>query len=294
MLSSQQSRILQFIKDHTGSTGRSPSVRAIAAAVGFRSPASVQAQLKALERDGYLRVVSDRPRILAVSFSGAWPASPASPERPNGDHGDALTVRQLRILEFIRDAVNERGYPPSIREICDEVGLTSTGSVHSQLQMLEKKGFIRRDPTKPRAVEVYVEGPASVVPRPLPAYAPVLTGPIAAGTGVLSDDQIEEMMPLPRDLVGQGELFVLRVKGDSMIQARIFDGDYVVVRRQTGADNGDIVAALVPNLENEATVKTWSMKNGHVQLMPANPAYDPIDADEAAVLGKVVAVLRRL
>jgi repressor LexA len=207
---------------------------------------------------------------------------------------EELTTRQRRILEFIRDAVNERGYPPSIREICDEVGLTSTGSVHSQLQMLEKKGFIRRDPTKPRAVEVYVEGPASVVPRPLPAYAPVLTGPIAAGTGVLSDDQIEEMMPLPRDLVGQGELFVLRVKGDSMIQARIFDGDYVVVRRQTGADNGDIVAALVPNLEDEATVKRWSTKNGHVLLMPANPAFDPIDGDGASVLGKVVAVLRRL
>ncbi len=186
--------------------------------------------------------------------------------------GEELTTRQRRILEFIRDAVNERGYPPSIREICDEVGLTSTSSVHSQLQTLEKKGFIRRDPTKPRAIEVYVEGPAPVVPRPLPAYAPLLSGPIAAGTGVLPDDQIEEMLPLPRDLVGQGELFVLRVT----------------------AENGDIVAALVPNLEDEATVKTWSMKNGHVRLMPANPAYDPIDGDAASVLGKVVAVLRRL
>src|SRR6266496_3035700 len=168
--------------------------------------------------------------------------------------GEELTTRQRRILEFIRDAVNERGYPPSIREICDEVGLTSTSSVHSQLQTLEKKGFIRRDPTKPRAIEVYVDGPAPVVPRPLPAYAPLLSGPIAAGTGVLPDDQIEEMLPLPRD----------------------------------------IVAALVPNLEDEATVKRWSMKNGHVQLMPANPTYDPIDGDEASVLGKVVAVLRRL
>src|SRR6266540_2193370 len=148
--------------------------------------------------------------------------------------GEELTTRQRRILEFIRDAVNERGYPPSIREICDEVGLTSTSSVHSQLQTLEKKGFIRRDPTKPRAIEVYVDGPAPVVPRPLPAYAPLLSGPIAAGTGVL------------------------------------------------------------PDLEDEATVKRWSMKNGHVQLMPANPTYDPIDGDEASVLGKVVAVLRRL
>lgn len=208
--------------------------------------------------------------------------------------GEELTTRQRRILEFIRDAANERGYPPSIREICDEVGLTSTSSVHSQLQTLEKKGFIRRDPTKPRAIEVYVEAPALAVPRPLPAYAPLLSGPIAAGTGVLPDDQIEEMLPLPRDLVGQGELFVLRVRGDSMIEAGIFGDDYVVVRRQPTAENGDIVAALVPNLENEATVKQWSMKNGHVRLMPANPAYDPIDGDEASVLGKVVAVLRRL
>jgi repressor LexA len=207
---------------------------------------------------------------------------------------EELTTRQRRILEFIRDAVNDRGYPPSIREICDEVGLTSTSSVHSQLQTLEKKGFIRRDPTKPRAIEVYVESPAVAVPRPLPTYAPLLSGPIAAGTGVLPDDQIEEMLPLPRDLVGQGELFVLRVRGDSMIEAGIFADDYVVVRRQQNADNGDIVAALLPNMEEEATVKRWSMRNGHVRLMPANPAFEPIDGDRASVIGKVVAVLRRL
>jgi repressor LexA len=139
--------------------------------------------------------------------------------------GEELTSRQRRILEFIRDAVNEHGYPPSIREIGDEVGLTSTSSVHSQLQTLEKKGFIRRDPTKPRAIEVFVDSPAAAIPRPLPAYAPLLSGPIAAGTGVLPDDQIEEMLPLPRDLVGQGELFVLRVRGDSMIEAGIFGDD---------------------------------------------------------------------
>jgi repressor LexA len=208
--------------------------------------------------------------------------------------GEELTSRQRRILEFIRDAVNEHGYPPSIREIGDEVGLTSTSSVHSQLQTLEKKGFIRRDPTKPRAIEVFVDSPAAAIPRPLPAYAPLLSGPIAAGTGVLPDDQIEEMLPLPRDLVGQGELFVLRVRGDSMIEAGIFGEDYVVVRRQPIAENGDIVAALVPNLEDEATVKRWSVRGGHVKLMPANPAYEPIDGDAASVLGKVVAVLRRL
>ena len=208
--------------------------------------------------------------------------------------GEELTSRQRRILEFIRDAVNEHGYPPSIREIGDEVGLTSTSSVHSQLQTLEKKGFIRRDPTKPRAIEVFVDSPAAAIPRPLPAYAPLLSGPIAAGTGVLPDDQIEEMLPLPRDLVGQGELFVLLVRGDSMMEAGIFGDDYVVVRRQPIAENGDIVAALVPNLEDEATVKRWSVRGGHVKLMPANPAYDPIDGDKASVLGKVVAVLRRL
>lgn len=207
---------------------------------------------------------------------------------------EELTSRQRRILEFIHDAVTERGYPPSIREICDAVGLTSTSSVHSQLETLEKKGYIRRDPTKPRAIEVYVDRPVTTVPRPLPTYAPLLSGPIAAGTGVLPDDQVEEMLPLPRELVGQGDLFVLRVRGDSMIEAGIFGDDYVVVRRQDAADNGDVIAALVPNVEDEATVKRLSMKDGHRLLMPANPAYEPIDGDQAAILGKVVAVLRRL
>jgi repressor LexA len=206
---------------------------------------------------------------------------------------EELTTRQRRILEVIHDAVTERGYPPSIREICDAVGLTSTSSVHSQLETLEKKGYIRRDPTKPRAIEVYIDRPATTV-RPLPTYAPLLSGPIAAGTGVLPDNQIEEMLPLPRELVGQGELFVLRVRGDSMIEAGIFGDDYVVVRRQDAANNGDIVAALVPNMEDEATVKRLSMRDGHRRLMPANPAYEPLDGDQATILGKVVAVLRRL
>jgi repressor LexA len=206
---------------------------------------------------------------------------------------EELTNRQRRILEVIHDAVTERGYPPSIREICDAVGLTSTSSVHSQLETLEKKGYIRRDPTKPRAIEVYIDRPAATV-RPLPTYAPLLSGPIAAGTGVLPDNQIEEMLPLPREVVGQGELFVLRVRGDSMIEAGIFGDDYVVVRRQDAANNGDIVAALVPNMEDEATVKRLSMRDGHRRLMPANPAYEPLDGDQATILGKVVAVLRRL
>jgi repressor LexA len=208
--------------------------------------------------------------------------------------GEELTTRQRRILEFIHDAVTDRGYPPSIREICDAVGLTSTSSVHSQLETLEKKGYIRRDPTKPRAIEVYVDRPPTAVPRSLPTYAPLFSGPIAAGTGVLPDDQVEEMLPLPRELVGQGDLFVLRIRGDSMVDAGIFGDDYVVVRRQDAADSGDVVAALVPNMEDEATVKRLSVRDGHRQLMPANPTYEPIDGDQASILGKVVAVLRRL
>jgi repressor LexA len=206
---------------------------------------------------------------------------------------EELTSRQRRILEVIRDAVAERGYPPSIREIGEAVGLTSTSSVHSQLEALQRKGFIRRDPTKPRAIEVHLEDPVAAVPRPLPAYVPLMSAPVAAGLGTLPDDRVEELVPLPRELVGQGELFMLQVRGDSMMEAGVLDGDYVVVRRQETADNGDMVAALLPNLEAEATVKTFSRKGGHVRLLPANPAFEPIDGDQAQLLGKVVAVLRR-
>jgi repressor LexA len=207
---------------------------------------------------------------------------------------EELTSRQRRILEVIRDAVAERGYPPSIREIGEAVGLTSTSSVHSQLEALQRKGFIRRDPTKPRAIEVHLDSPVTAVPRPLPAYVPLMSAPVAAGLGTLPDDRVEELVPLPRELVGQGELFMLQVRGDSMMEAGVLDGDYVVVRRQETADNGDMVAALLANLEAEATVKTFSRKGGHVRLLPANPAFEPIDGDQAQLLGKVVAVLRRL
>ena len=207
---------------------------------------------------------------------------------------EELTSRQRHILEVIRDAVADRGYPPSIREIGEAVGLTSTSSVHSQLEALQRKGFIRRDPTKPRAIEVHLEEPVAAVPRPLPAYVPLMSAPVAAGPGTLPDDRVEELVPLPRELVGQGELFMLQVRGDSMVEAGVLDGDYVVVRRQQTADNGDLVAALLPNLEAEATVKTFSRKGGRVRLLPANPAYEPIDATDATIQGKVVAVLRRL
>jgi repressor LexA len=206
---------------------------------------------------------------------------------------DELTARQRRILGVIRDAVGERGYPPSIREIGDAVGLTSTSSVHSQLAALERKGFIRRDPTKPRAIEVYLEQPAVDPPKPLPTYVPLL-GQIAAGQPILADEHVEELLPLPRDLVGQGEVFGLRVRGDSMIEAGVLDGDYVVVRKQETADNGDMVAALLDDPEPEATVKYFFKRRGRVQLVPANPAYEPIDGSNAAILGKVVTVLRHL
>jgi repressor LexA len=207
---------------------------------------------------------------------------------------EQLTTRQRRILEVIRDAVADRGYPPSIREIGEAVGLTSTSSVHSQLEALQRKGFIRRDPTKPRAIEVHLEEPVAAVPRPLPTYVPLMSAPVAAGTGTLPEDVVEELLPLPRELVGQGQLFMLQVRGESMVGAGVLDRDYVVVRRQDSADNGDMVAALLANDESEATVKHFSRRGGHVQLLPDNPAFDPIDGDQAKILGKVVAVLRRL
>jgi len=203
---------------------------------------------------------------------------------------DELTSRQRKILDVIRDAVTDRGYPPSIREIGEAVGLTSTSSVHSQLEALQRKGFIRRDPTKPRAIEVHVVGPPLAMPKPLPTYVPLL-GQIAAGVPILADEQVEEVMPLPPELVGQGELFMLRVRGDSMTGDGVFDGDYVVVRSQPDADDGEMVAAM---LDEEATVKRLSRKGGRIRLLPSNPAYEPIDGDQATVLGKVVAVLRRL
>jgi repressor LexA len=201
-----------------------------------------------------------------------------------------LTPRQQRILSVIREAVSEHGYPPSIREIGDRVNLTSTSSVHSQLYQLEKKGYIRRDPTKPRAIEL-VDG----APRRFMAMVPLMTGQIAAGAPILAEENVEEHVPLPRDLVGQGELFMLRVRGDSMKDAGVLDGDMVVVRKQETAENGEMVAAmLVDGSEGEATVKTWSRQGDRVLLLPANDAYEPIDGTNAVILGKVVTVLRKV
>src|SRR4051812_1976322 len=217
------------------------------------------------------------------------------PDGPPDETG--LTPRQRRVLEVIRAAVERRGYPPSVREIGESVGLTSTSSVAHQLKVLQNKGYLRRDPNRPRAVEVLLPDPAEpevtehgISSRPTPAFVPVV-GRIAPGGPVLAEEAVEDVFPLPRTLVGEGTLFLLRVTGDSMIEAAICDGDWVVVRQQPVADNGDIVAAMI---DGEATVKTYRRRDGHVWLLPHNPAYAPIPGDEATVLGRVVTVLRKV
>lgn len=208
---------------------------------------------------------------------------------------DSLTPRQRAVLEVIRTSVRERGYPPSIREIGDEVGLASTSSVAHQLRTLERKGLLKRDHNRPRAVNVQDSDQSPVRSAtdsnlPEPTFVPVL-GRIAAGGPILAEEAVEDVFPLPRELVGEGSLFMLRVVGESMIDAAICDGDWVVVRQQNVADNGDIVAAMI---DGEATVKTFKRKGGHVWLMPHNDHFQPIPGDDAAILGKVVTVMRRV
>ena len=221
---------------------------------------------------------------------------------------EELPIRQREVLDVIRTWVERFGYPPSVREIGEAVGLTSTSSVAYQLRALEQKGYLRRDPNRPRAIGVLppdvdpatVPAPAAsteddavaevAVATPTAAYVPVL-GRIAAGGPILAEEAVEDVFPLPKEIVGEGSLFLLRVAGDSMVDAAITDGDWVVVRQQPTADNGEIVAAMI---EGEATVKTFKRTDNHVWLMPHNEAYEPIPGDDATILGKVVAVLRRL
>jgi repressor LexA len=220
-------------------------------------------------------------------------------EMPDGpEASDGLTNRQRLVLEYIAESVDTRGYPPSMREIGEAVGLASPSSVKHQLASLERKGFIRRDPNRPRAIEVRlpdagspsVDLTGSGDDRPAATYVP-LVGRIAAGGPILAEQAVEDTFPLPRQLVGDGQLFMVKVVGDSMVDAAICDGDWVVVRQQPVAENGDIVAAM---LDNEATVKTFKRRDGHVWLMPHNEAYQPILGDDATILGKVTAVLRSL
>ncbi|MEP9391439.1 transcriptional repressor LexA [Gordonia sp. VNQ95] len=208
----------------------------------------------------------------------------------------SLTPRQRGVLDVIRKSVRERGYPPSIREIGDAVGLASTSSVAHQLRTLERKGLLKRDHNRPRAVNVQdgehtpPDDTAVASNLPAPTFVPVL-GRIAAGGPILAEEAVEDVFPLPRELVGEGSLFLLKVVGESMIDAAICDGDWVVVRQQNVADNGDIVAAMI---DGEATVKTFKRKDGHVWLMPHNEHFEPIPGDDAAILGKVVTVMRRI
>jgi repressor LexA len=203
-----------------------------------------------------------------------------------------LTTRQVSILDFIKTSSESQGYAPSMREIGEAAGLNSPASVKYQLDILEEKGFIRRDADRGRAMEVVLPdsmtgaGAHTDKTRFIP-----LVGSIAAGVPITADQQVEETFPLPESLVGKGDLFMLKVKGESMINAAICDGDYVVIRQQKDANNGDIVAAMI---DGEATVKTFSRKGGHIWLLPANDDFAPIDGDGSEVLGIVTAVLRSL
>lgn len=205
-----------------------------------------------------------------------------------------LTQRQLEILTFIDKTVSERGYPPSVREIGTAIGLASPSTVHSHLNTLQRLGYLRRDPTKPRAIEVTSDTASGTTAERRPTRHVPLVGDVAAGVGVLAQEHVEELVPLPADFTGEGELFMLRVRGESMIDAGILDGDYVVARVEKTANDGDVVVAGIPG--EEATVKTLFRRDGKVVLEPANPALEPMtfEPDEVQVYGKVVTVLRRL
>lgn len=201
-----------------------------------------------------------------------------------------LTGRQAKILEYLVDTLRKRGYPPSVREIGSAVGLSSSSTVHAHLAQLEAKGFIKRNPTRSRAIELVDK---ALYSRPSKETLNVpLVGRVTAGTPVLASENIEDYFPIPTEFVGAGEFFMLRVRGDSMIQAGILDGDHVIVRKQDTAENGDIVVALVNG--DEATVKRLYREKDHVRLQPENPHMDPIVAVDVRVLGKVVGLVRKV
>lgn len=207
---------------------------------------------------------------------------------------DTLSNRQRQILACIEDAMRERGYPPSVREIGEAVGLSSSSTVHAHLETLQKLGFLRRDPTKPRAIEVRYDPATGSQAERRPVRHVPLIGDVAAGTGVLSEERVEEVLPLPQDFTGDGNLFMLRVRGDSMVGAGILDGDFVVVRQESEVRNGDIIVAGIPG--EEATVKTYRKEGAEIILTPHNPRLEPMrfPASDVVVFGKVVTVLRRL
>ena len=205
-----------------------------------------------------------------------------------------LTGKRREILDFIAAQIRERGYPPSVREIGEAVGLTSSSTVHTHLTTLQKQGYLRRDPTKPRAIEVRYDALSGAAIDRRPARHVPLLGDVAAGTDVLAQENVEELLPLPEDFTGDGQLYMLRVRGESMIEAGILDGDFVVVRQQDAAEKGDVVVAGIPG--DEATVKTYGRKGSKIVLQPANSTMAPMvfDAADVRIYGKVVTVLRRL
>lgn len=207
---------------------------------------------------------------------------------------EALTPRQREILHVIEKSMQDRGYPPSVREIGEAVGLNSPSTVHNHLSTLQKLGFLRRDPTKPRAIEVRFDTNSEVAMERRPSRHIPLVGDVAAGTDVLAQENVEDLIPVPSDFTGEGDLFMLRVRGESMINAGILDGDYVVARQQNVANNGDIVVAGIPG--EEATVKTFKKSGKSITLIPSNDSMEPMvfDADEVVIFGKVVTVMRTL
>ena len=262
------------------------------------------------------QVFVEQPRHAAPLHAGTRPegqpgrnpgaVATETPDKHDPDH--VLTSRQREVLQVIRESVQKRGYPPSMREIAEAIGLTSTSTVSHHLSTLQRKGYLHRDVGRARTVEVRLPGHPAVrpesgqgedeqaelpgidIPSQEAAYVPMV-GRIAAGHPILAEQDVEDVFPLPRQLVGEGTLFLLKVVGDSMIGAAIADGDWVVVLQQHGADNGDIVAAMI---DGEATIKTFTQSDGHVWLIPQNPAYAPIIGDEASIIGRVVTVLRKV
>ena len=207
---------------------------------------------------------------------------------------EALTPRQREILNVISQSMQDRGYPPSVREIGEAVGLNSPSTVHNHLNTLQKMGFLRRDPTKPRAIEVRFDTNSEVAMERRPSRHVPLIGDVAAGTGVLAQENVEDLIPIPTDFTGEGELFMLRVRGDSMIEAGILDGDFVVARQQTVAENGDIVVAGIPG--DEATIKTFKKSGNNITLVPSNSSMKPmvLTSDEVQIYGILVTVMRKL
>jgi repressor LexA len=217
-------------------------------------------------------------------------------ERPYDESmSDAkITARQREILDFISSEMQSRGYPPSVREIGEAVGLTSPSTVHTHLNTLERLGYLRRDPTKPRAIEVRWDSNSGAVMERRPVRHVPLVGDVAAGTDVLASENVEELLPVPLDFTGEGDLFMLRVRGDSMIEAGILDGDFVIAVQQATAKNGDVIVAGIP--DGEATVKTYKRTGSTVTLIPSNPTMEPMSfaPDEVSIYGRVVTVMRRL